>query len=875
MNKKQLGWGNSFLVVITCLGLVPLSGWAADTPMSSWTPTTAVWTNTANWSGGVPGGSLGAVFDGTFSIQPDIATLPWSYQVKGFWLKSGVGQDVTINASTPLTVTLLSAVNNGLTAVLLMDDSGNHNLTFGPNVTLQPANGVNCYLYNAGTLTIQGALKNGGNENGFIGTSTATTVNITGQLANGGGQAITITSNTFILSSASPSFTGSVQPLAAGILREANVDALKSARANIGNGGTLQLFSDNNNDVFGSAGDIFAQNATGSIEVNRLTPSGANNTLRSSKLYIDSATLNIRGSNGYSLSISNVIAGDNWGSKVNTFNPTTANLILGSISMVPICNAVGSSSLTLDGAGSSNVVTGSILNPVGGGSSYPLIKNNSSSWTLAGTNNLTATITLQGGTLIAANNDALGFGGEARYGEIGLMNYGSDTAPAPVLNLSGVIVNKAITQNRNLATLVNSNTNTPSTMDNGLASITFTNTGAGFVGADVGKPLTISGGGGSGAAAIIAALSVNTNTFTASGGTGWYTGNFITLMGGGASQSAIYFVYANGAPGAITNLVLWSGVLGNAIYAPGYGYTSIPTNFTASKGTNSFAPTTNGTTVAFFDNFSVASVALTNAGSGYTSVPTVSLSGVSGTGFGAYANLSALAFYGVSSSVIQLGGDGNLTIKAAISGGNSSAPWYKIGTGVLTLAASNTCIALGTVSNGTLSVCNTAGSGTGYGTLTVLSNATLAGSGYIAPTPNTGVLVALQAGSHISPHVGTGVSNATLNITVGNVTSNSLDIAAGAVFDYNFAAPGVGDTLNVTGKVNLAVGTNTLNIGQLSGFGVGTYPLITSTTTVTYRTTGWILPTSTHWVYSVTNSPTSVSLKVAAAPLRATLIQIR
>ena len=862
-------------MVIVCLGLVPVSGLSADTPVSSWTPTTAVWSNTANWSAGVPNSSsLGAVFDRTFSIQPDIATLPWSYWVGGVWLKSGVGQDVTIDASTPLSPILAVATLNGLNAALLMDDSGNHNLTFGPNVTVVPANGVNFYIYNAGTLTIQGKLKDAANATGFIGTSTATTVNVTGQLVNGGLQPFTITSNTFILSSASPSFTGTVQPLAAGILRENNVDALKSATANIGNGGTLQLFSDNNNDVFNSSGAFFTQNATGSIEVNRATPAGANNTLCCPKLTIDSATLTIRGYNGYSLSISNVVAGDNWGSKIATFNPTTANLNLGNISMVPICNSVGSSSLTLDGAGSSNVVSGSILNPIGGGFSYPLIKNNTSVWTLAGTNNLTATITLAGGTLIAANNYALGFGGDSRYGDIGLMNYGSDTAPAPVLNLSGVTVNKAIAQNRNLATLINSNTNTPSTMNNGLASITFTNTGTGFVGADAGKPLTISGGGGSGAAAIIA-LAANTNTFTASGGAGWYTGNSITLMGGGASQSAIYYVYANGAPGAITNLAMVSGV-GPAIYAPGYGYTSIPTNYTASKGAGSSAPTTtNGTTVAYFDNFSVASVTLTNAGSAYTSVPNVSLSGVSGTGFGAYANLSALAFYGVSASVIQLGGAGNLSIKAAISGGNVSAPWYKIGAGVLTLSASNTCIALGTVSNGTLSVCNTTGSGTGYGTLTVISNATLAGSGTIAPTPNTGVLVALQAGSHLSPHVGTGSSNATLNVTVGNVTSNSLDIAAGTVFDYNFGAPGVGDLLSVTGRVNLGVGTNTLNIGQLSGFGAGTYPLITSTTTVTYRTTGWIFPASTHFIYSVTNTPTSVSLNVAPMPLRATIIQIR
>ena len=871
MNKKKMGWGNSFLVVITCLGLVPLSGMAADTPTSSWNGSTTAWTNTSNWGGGIPGTTTGAVYNSSFGNQPNLTA---GATTLGLWMQNGVLQDVTVNASTPSTLLILKgATNNGLSlAALLMDDPANHNLTFGPNITLRPDPGTILYVNNAGTLTIQGVLQNNSGAFGFQGTSTATTVNVTGQLAtSGGSQPITITSNTLVLASASTSYVYEVTTKAGSILRETHVDAMKNGTVNITAGSTLQLCSDNNNDQFGSSGLVKINNTTGSIDVNRLGSTASNNTIRIPTLSMSIGTLFATGGNGYSLSISNVTVGDAYANHDGTFNPTSANLILGSITTLSGAN--GYSTVFLGGTGSSNVVTGAILNPPAGGYGYPLEKKNSStsSWTLGGTNTLTGAITLQGGTLIAANNYALGFGGAARLGENGAMSFGWDSAPAPVLNLSGVSVNKAITQVRNLVTLINSNTNTPSTLDNGLASITFTNTGAGFIGADVGKPLTIAGGG-SGAGAIIAALSANTNTITASGGTGWYSGNTITLMGGGASQSAVYYVWAN-ASKAITNLTL--PVSSGNIYYPGYGYTSIPTNYTAQQGSGSAAPITNGTTVAFFDNFSVASVALTNAGSGYTSVPTVSLTGVSGTGFGAYANLSALAFYAPSASVIQLGGDGNLTIKAAISGGNSSAPWYKIGTGVLTLTASNTCIAIGTVSNGTLSVCNTTGSGTGSGNLTVLSNATLAGSGYIAPIPNTGVLVALQPGSHLSPHVGTGVSNATLNITVGNVTSNSLDIAAGTVFDYNFGAPPVGDMLNVTGKVNLAVGTNTLNIGQLSGFGVGTYPLITSTTTVTYRTTGWILPTSTHWVYSVTNTPTSVSLKVAAAPLRATLIQIR
>lgn len=871
MNKKQMGRGIGFLVIV-CLGLIPLAGLAADTPTSSWNGSTTAWTNTSNWAGGLPGTTTGAVFDSVFANQPNLTA---SASTLGLWLKTGVGQDVTVNASTPVTLTLQGgATNNGLVGStvgsannqgvgILMDDTANHNLTFGPNISILPPNSSTIYVNNSGTLTIQGQLIN---PNGvgvtLIGTSPATMINITGKLTLSGGGSINIVSNTTVLSSASTNYTSGVTLFGGAILRETHVDATKRAAVSLNNSAVLQLRSDNNGDLFCSSGTVsMAGGNTGVIDVNRLDPVGgtaSNQTLCLQTGFLG-GTMNVTGGNGYSLSIANLGVG---GIYVSTYyvSPASANLILGGIT--PSYTVNGATTLVLGGTGTSNVVSGPIATPSTGGYCFLLTKSGSSTWTLGGTNTTTGPLAVNGGTLIAANNYALGFGGATRNGDYDLVTIDGATT---ILNLSGVKINKPVKLggNSNQGLLINSNTNTVSTLDSGVASITFTSGGSGFVGADVGRELTISGGGGSGAAAIISALCANTNTISnvIGTGTGWNAGDLITLVGGGASQSAIYTVAASG--GVITNLT---------VSTPGYGYTNAPTGFTRS-GSGA------GITPAYAQNFSVASISMTNAGSGYTAVPVVAGTAGSGSGLVANANRSALYVSGNYGTVLaQIGGDGNLVINAVIStvgNGYLSDKLIKIGAGVMTLNAANTYTNATTVSNGTISVCNTAGSGTGNGPLTIISNATLAGSGFIAPIPNTGALVALQAGSHISPHVGTGVSNATLNITVGNVTSNSLDIAAGTVFDYNFAAPGVGDTLNVTGKVNLGIGTNTLNIGQMSGFGVGTYPLITSTTTVTYRTTGWILPASTHWVYSVTNTPTSVSLKVAAAPLRATLIQIR
>src|SRR5205823_5273696 len=91
--------------------------------------------------------------------------------------------------------------------------------------------------------------------------------------------------------------------------------------------------------------------------------------------------------------------------------------------------------------------------------------------------------------------------------------------------------------------------------------------------------------------------------------------------------------------------------------------------------------------------------------------------------------------------------------------------------------------------------------------------------------------VVVNALGHLSPAIDP-VGTSTLTVA-GNLT-----IAGGATFDYNFGvagSPGTGDLVAVTGAGNatLAAGTDILNVTALSGFGLGTYNLISVTGTGT------------------------------------------
>jgi Passenger-associated-transport-repeat len=134
--------------------------------------------------------------------------------------------------------------------------------------------------------------------------------------------------------------------------------------------------------------------------------------------------------------------------------------------------------------------------------------------------------------------------------------------------------------------------------------------------------------------------------------------------------------------------------------------------------------------------------------------------------------------------------------------GDTGGSLTKVGSGSLTLTATNTYTGPTTVNGGTLFVDNTKGSGTGTGALTVNTGGTLGGTGGV------GGMVTVNSGGVVAP----GHSPGTLSIN-GNYIQNS----GGALkIELGGAGAGIGfDQLVINGNASL---DGILNLSLVSGF---------------------------------------------------------
>jgi len=174
-----------------------------------WTGTASTdWAASGNWSGGTPGTSNIVAFNQPFANSPALTA---ASSAQGLWLASGVGGDVTIDAASAQTLTLVGTgtINAQASAGIYMNDSGNHNLTIGSNAGILLSNNTGFYnQQSAGVLTVSGTLNlNGKTLTIGSGTGSLGAVTISGPISASTG-ALTVNTASMVTLSSSNAYTG-------------------------------------------------------------------------------------------------------------------------------------------------------------------------------------------------------------------------------------------------------------------------------------------------------------------------------------------------------------------------------------------------------------------------------------------------------------------------------------------------------------------------------------------------------------------------------------------------------------------------------------------------------------------------------------------
>ena len=182
------------------------------------------------------------------------------------------------------------------------------------------------------------------------------------------------------------------------------------------------------------------------------------------------------------------------------------------------------------------------------------------------------------------------------------------------------------------------------------------------------------------------------------------------------------------------------------------------------------------------------------------------------------ANAGALSFGGplnLQANALTIAGSQSVTSSGTISG---TGGLVKNGAGILTLSDANTYSGGTTINGGRVAVNNTAGSGTGYGSVTINNNGTLGGTGSIAG------VVTNNAGGTIAPGNSVGQLNTGTEVWNGGSTLlleiNSVNAGAGIGWDLLNISGGLRITATSGNKVFIDLRSLTLanTPGAVSNF---------------------------------------------------------
>ena len=356
--------------LVLLLGLVAPGAHATDTTTSAWSGTSSTtWSDTGNWGGGVPSSTVSALFNSTFTRQPNLTA---GATAQGIWLASSVGQDVTIGAGSAfiLTNTGTATLNSVANAGIYMNDSGTHNLNIGANVTVQLANNTGFYNNQAsGALNFNsGSTLNLNNKVltvGTVGTASGA-ANISGAISGGGSSTISLKAGTLTLN---PTSTGHSYNINVGAA-SGDAGTLKLASANaVDSSGTFTFGPGTVLNTLGTAitssmiGKINTGNSIGSLTYGQAGDTSANNLTfnGAGTIYQDfgngSANVQTINGTGVTLSLNLVWTNSNGGSRTLTVNGPGNTLVLaglglgGSTTTATQTQTIqGSGNLTITGA---------------------------------------------------------------------------------------------------------------------------------------------------------------------------------------------------------------------------------------------------------------------------------------------------------------------------------------------------------------------------------------------------------------------------------------------------------------------------------------------------------------------------------------------
>jgi autotransporter-associated beta strand protein len=736
------------LGAIIALGLAMLllaqTASAAPAATYNWAGVGTTWNTAGNWGGTVPSASdVGQFSLSSYGFQPNLTATASI----GSLLQTGGGA-VTITGSA-LTINSTTIGTNASTGIEM--DPGAGALTISSSLVL---GGAQTWLNNSGSLlTVTGNIATAGNLLTIAGNSNSSFSGVIsgsgGFTMNGSGLATMSGVNTF---TGNTTINGGTLQLNTG---NAGNGELASPTISVNSGGYLAL---NAADVLGYTNNRNALTINGGT-VSNIT-AGSRVTIQNTitmigGLLTGTGTGDVNGSYSF-----------NMASGTNAFNATS------DASGNPAL--INCRSISPQGGNMTFNVTRGVASPASdltisaqivpyGGNGNGIVETGNGILTLTASNTYTGSTTISGGTLVAANNNAL---------NSGTVTLNPATAATLAFNTTAPSIGGLASSGAGTSTVVLGAGGSPTVLTLG-RNASVTTYGGNISEATAGSSLTIAGGG----------LTL--------GGVNTFTGGINVTSGG------IGFVSTANVPavGAVT--IASGAAIGGAAY-----------------------PNVN-TWIANLGSFSVspsAAVAIT-ANSSETvnmspSYPTLSLGSIGNNTFSGTLNPSGNTYYlGGGAGTLYVANAGGL----ADSAGARSVVINSGAGGSVALLGTNTYTGATTVVGGTLKLANTASALGSQGAATIVNGGALDVGGQVIEGATPYTFTISGTGSAGGAIVNTGATGWLKSVTLGGdatiyPTTNEINIGSNS---------GTDGTLNLAGHTLTKSGPGTLVLNGLTYSGSG------------------------------------------------------